>query len=378
MKAQRKRNRGDGRDRRRVSVAWLLLAVLVTAALAVGACALLLPDRPPALLGQAAEMTSAPASVQEYSGQQQVTVVPSMSAKRDLVGNASGTVTADWSAGGLNSGKGAYRVNDRTVVALATASPLYRDLATNDTGEDVRALNDELNRLGYRSSPGSDRYTWATSAGWKQLMADNGNSSDGNLLVADTLWIPAASVAVGNWQAAVGAPVSAASPVGEVPGSLVKLAVKNGQPSDHDRQLTALGQTTTLPAGQIEVTDAAFLAQVAATPDFQSMDENARAAGFDATLTLQEPVTVLRVPAGAVFGIRNTSGCIVALGSGGKAGAGASAGSDGKAGASGRVVKVNIVGSELGVSLVTPADGADPSSISTVAIGSALSGRSCR
>ncbi|WP_239457379.1 hypothetical protein [Bifidobacterium pullorum] len=119
-------------------MAWLLLAVLLTAALAVGACALLLPDRPPALLGQAAEVTSAPASVQEYSGQQQVTVVPSMSAKRDLVGNASGTVTADWSAGGLNSGKGAYRVNDRTVVALATASPLYRDLATNDTGEDVR------------------------------------------------------------------------------------------------------------------------------------------------------------------------------------------------------------------------------------------------
>lgn len=241
------------------------------------------------------------------------------------------------------------------------------------------ALNDELNRLGYRASPGSDRYTWATSAGWKQLMTDSGNSSDGNLLVADTLWIPAASVAVGNnWQATVGTPVSAASPVGEVPGSLVKLAVKNGQPSDHDRQLTALGQTTTLPAGQTEVADAAFLAQVAATPDFQSMDENARAAGFDATLTLQEPVTVLRVPAGAVFGIRNTSGCVVALGGGDKAGAGASSGSERKTGTSGRVVKVTIVGSELGVSLVTPADGAEPSSIATVAIGSALSGRSCR
>lgn len=38
-----------------------------------------------------------PASVQEYAGTQQVTVVPAISSDRDLSGNASGMVTADWS-----------------------------------------------------------------------------------------------------------------------------------------------------------------------------------------------------------------------------------------------------------------------------------------
>ena len=98
----------------------------------------------------------APASVQEYTGMQQVTVVPTISSDRDLSGNASGMVTADWSGNGLTSGKGAYQVNDRTVVALNTATPLYRDLKTGDTGGDVLALNNELSLLGYNSVPGSD------------------------------------------------------------------------------------------------------------------------------------------------------------------------------------------------------------------------------
>lgn len=143
-----------GRKRSKcTAVTWTLLAA-VTAACAVGSCALWLPDRTPTLLSLGGERTVAPASVQEYAGTQQVTVVPTISSDRDLSGNASGMVTADWSGDGLTSGKGAYQVNDRTVVALNTATPLYRDLKTGDTGGDVLALN-MLNLLGYNSVPGS-------------------------------------------------------------------------------------------------------------------------------------------------------------------------------------------------------------------------------
>ena len=117
----------NGAGRGRLAWAWSLLAVATAICVSVGACALLLPDRAPALLGSAGETTTAPASVQEYSGSQQVTVVPTISTERNLLGNANGTVTADWSADGLASGKGAYKVNDRVVVALNTATPLYRD-----------------------------------------------------------------------------------------------------------------------------------------------------------------------------------------------------------------------------------------------------------
>ena len=51
------------------------------------------------------------------------------------------------------------------------------------------ALNNELSRLGYNSVAGSDTYWWATSDGWRQLMNDNGNPSDGTLALADTMWI---------------------------------------------------------------------------------------------------------------------------------------------------------------------------------------------
>ena len=73
-------------------------------------------------------------------------MIPTVSQTRELVGNASGTVTEDMSSQGLTSGKTAMKVNGVSVVALATATPMYRDLATGDKGDDVLALNNELAR----------------------------------------------------------------------------------------------------------------------------------------------------------------------------------------------------------------------------------------
>ncbi|WP_241887486.1 hypothetical protein [Bifidobacterium pseudocatenulatum] len=259
---------------------WTLLAAVTAACIAVGSCALWLPDRTPTLLSSAGERTVVPASVQEYAGTQQVTVVPTISSDRDLFGNASGLVTADWSGNGLTSGKGAYQVNDRTVVALNTATPLYRDLKTGDIGGDVLALNNELSLLGYNSVPGSDTYWRATSDGWKQLMADNGNTSDGSLSLADTLWIPEHEVAVDEWSATAGSMVTGGTAIGKIPGSLTKLTIKNGTASAQDRTLTIFGITGTLPANTTEITDAGFLQQVEANDSYQSVDVESKKSGI--------------------------------------------------------------------------------------------------
>ncbi|OZG59993.1 hypothetical protein BLEM_2168 [Bifidobacterium lemurum] len=338
----------------------MLVTVVIAACVSVGACALWLPDRAPALLDAPAETTSAPASVQEYAGGQQVTLVPSMSQARDLLSNTSGLVTADWSAQGLSSGRGVMRVGERSVVALATATPLYRDLRTGDRGQDVLALNNELNRLGYNSAPESDVFSWATSDGWRQLMVDNGNESDGSLSLADTLWIPQESVAVGSWTAVQGAQVTAGTAVGVVPGAMTRLSIKGGQASERDRALTVAGVSVTLPAGATEITDAGFLSQVAAVPEIASLDGDQLAVGLDGTLSLAEPVEVLRVPAGAVFGIADGIGCV--------------APADGDS--EGEPVRVSIIGGELGVSLVVPEDMA-PGDISSVLLGSRLDGLTC-
>ncbi len=150
---------GMGRKRSKCpAVTWTLLAAVTASCIAVGSCALWLPDRTLTLLSSAGERTAAPASVREYAGTQQVTVVPTISSDRDLSGNASGMVTADWSGNGLTSGKGAYQVNDRTVVALNTATPLYRDLKTGDTGGDspTRSLCPYPRRMARSTNVGSD------------------------------------------------------------------------------------------------------------------------------------------------------------------------------------------------------------------------------
>lgn len=351
----------NGAGRGRLAWAWSLLAVATAICVSVGACALLLPDRAPALLGSAGETTTAPASVQEYSGSQQVTVVPTISTERNLLGNANGTVTADWSADGLASGKGAYKVNDRVVVALNTATPLYRDLKTGDKGDDVLALNNELSRLGYNSVAGSDTYWWATSDGWRQLMNDNGNPSDGTLALADTMWIPENAVAVDEWTATTGSMVTGGTAIGKIPGALTKLTVKNGAAVGQDRTISMYGVNGILPADSTEITDAEFLRNVSASETFQSMDMQTKKAGLDATVALKEPLQVLRVPAGAVFGIDGSSGCIVPK----------------SHNASNTPAKVTIVGSELGVSLVQTQD-ADVSAIANVEIGSGLNGLVCK
>ena len=84
-------------------------------------------------------------------------------------------------------------------------------------------------------------------------------------------------------------------------------------------------------------------------------------AGLDATVALKEPLQVLRVPAGAVFGIDGSSGCIVPK----------------SRNTSNTPAKVTIVGSELGVSLVQTQD-ADVSAIANVEIGSGLNGLVCK
>lgn len=102
----------NGTRRAAPVLTWVLLTAATVSALTVGACALWLPDRAPSVLSAPSVVESAPASVQEYSGTQQVNVVPTVSGNRDLLGNASGTVTENWANGELRSGTRAYQVND--------------------------------------------------------------------------------------------------------------------------------------------------------------------------------------------------------------------------------------------------------------------------
>lgn len=226
-------------------------------------------------------------------------------------------------------------------------------------------LNDELGRLGYDSVPQSAEYNWNTGNGWRQLMVDVGNSDgvapeDMDMRLSDTMWIPEDVVNVRDWTAVQGSTVQAGAPLGTVPGGLVKLAIRNGSPSDKERTLTVFGVAAPLPAGSTEITDAGLLAQIATTEGYQGKTPEERAAGMDAQLTLNQAIQTLRVPAGAVFGTDGASACI-ATGTT----------------QSPKTVPVRIITSELGASLVQP-EHMGAKDIHDVLIGPTLATLQCR
>ena len=369
-----------GAARRRFPVAWLLIAVILTAAVSVGAAAFLLPDRHPAILSRAKEVTSAPVGIQRYDANRQISVIPTLSASRQMLINTSGTVTADHSGEGLASGRAALAVDGRPIVALATATPLYRDLQYSDKGGDVRALNDELARLGFGAPANTDRYTTRTVKAVKALWRGLGVTSDldGNLAIADVIWLPQREAAVSDWNGVPGTMVTAGTPIGRIPGALTAISLRDGAAENADRTITVFGQQGVLKAGATRIDDPEFCARVTASPEFRMFAQSSSSQsvqgqssgqssaqstsqestqGIDATVALAQPVDVMRVPAAAVFGVDGDTGCIAS---------------------DGRTIPVTVVGADLGVSLVRPADGSEPSAgPSTVSIGGAIRGLTC-
>ncbi|WP_157847170.1 hypothetical protein [Pseudoscardovia suis] len=348
------------RARHGVSMAWVCVLVVAAVCITAGVCAVYLPDRTPALLQQAKEVTLAPVETQEWSETRQITLTPTFSAERTLTSNSSGMVTADWSASGLESGKAAFAVDGRPVMALATSQPLWRDLHYYDTGEDVRALNDELVRLGYPADANSATYSWNTGNAWGKLLASAGaaGAADGSLSIADVLWIPEGSVSVSGWSASLGAQVMAGSQLATVPGVLQKLTIGGASVGNADRTVTLYGLSATLPAGQTEITDRAFLDALSASQSWKSQSADSLLAGVSGSISTGDSTHVLRVPAAAVYGMdeTGTNGCIIV---------------------DGKTVHVSIAGAQMGVSLVTATDGSDIDAMHNVTVGSALRSATC-
>lgn len=350
-----------------VSLTWLLLILILAVSLAVSLCVFLLPERAPQVVSRADEVSVAKVASQNYDGAQTVTVIPTLSKDKEIKTSLAGTVTGSWNENQLVSGQKALRVDNTVIVPLATSTPLYRDLSVGDTGDDVVALNNELNRLGYGGIANSRVFSAQTSRAWAALERAAGNTADGSFHLAEVLWIPSQTVNVKKWNAPLGSTIDDAGAVATIAGGITKLTIKNGQASSQNRTISIFGISGTLPAGVTEVTDVQFCDQVAQSEEIQGLDEQTLAQGVDAQLSFDEPILVLRVPAGAVFDVRSengkTVGCIIPLTGAQK----------------NKSMKVSVVAGELGVSLLQPLqenDG-DISTVTSVRLGSVLNSARC-
>lgn len=117
--------------------------------LAIGA--LVFAPHTPAQLEAAPQSGSVPVVEQPLTDSRTVELVVTSSAAQPIRFAGSGTLTSVTcpEENILRSGTSTFAVDGQNVVPLATSVPLWRDLHEGDTGEDVRALQAELSRLGY-------------------------------------------------------------------------------------------------------------------------------------------------------------------------------------------------------------------------------------
>jgi peptidoglycan hydrolase-like protein with peptidoglycan-binding domain len=197
-----------------------------------------------------------------------------------------------------------YRVDDRPVVLLCGAVPVYRALHVGSKGRDVRQLNRNLHRLGYdadahvRIDPDDGAFTAKTKQALAVLQRKRGLGVTGRLGTADAVFLPVA-VRIAKVTGQVGGSAGPGAPVLSATSDKLQVQV-NLDPSQQggvekgDRaQITLPGNTpvTGRVAGFGRVAQAAAgqgaQAADATIPTFIRLDDPAKATGLD-----QAPVDV--------------------------------------------------------------------------------------
>lgn len=318
-------------------VSWRVLggaAVAAVAAVAIGAAiaAVVLSPASPQALETPSAITSVPVGSQPFGDSRSVTVDFALGGATTLASPGDGRITsfACAAAGTITSGDSALSIDGAPILTLATRVPLWRDLVEKDTGDDVRALQQELSRLGEPVTVDGVLGRETLDA-LERRFRDLGDRAELDGVAASRiLWIPAASVTVDECTAGTGTSVTAGDPLAVLSSGLTSASAE--LPADlvpGERMLVVDGESFPLGADGA-VTDASALSALTSASAVREAVAG-EATSFTASVELAEPVDIAVVPPSAVVAIEGAAGCVVADGS---------------------PRPVDIVGSQLGQTLV--------------------------
>lgn len=270
--------------------------------------------------------------------------------------NTNGIVTGSECVSGrtLRNGDVIAHIDAAPVVALASSTPLFRDLIPGDEGTDVTALRHALRGLGF-DVDAEGPYSSAVRDAVKNIQGSTGVApADGSLRVASLAWLPAPSVAVSSCEVTVGERYDTGSPFAEVPGTLRSLTVVAGEtaaPVPGDRTVRLGSHEFAMPeSGVIE--DRATLDEVAASPEYLANAAKPKESTLTVSTRLVAPLHVVAVPPGAVIGAADAR-CVQLE--------------------NGETTAVRIAASRLGTSYVT----FDRDTPDRIRIGSAVTAKAC-
>jgi peptidoglycan hydrolase-like protein with peptidoglycan-binding domain len=216
--------------------------------------------------------------------------------------NATGPGVLTWIApvgSTVRRGESLFKLDERPVVALYGALPVYRTLRPGTTGRDVRQLERNLAALGYPGFTVDDTYTPGTATAVRSWQGDLGLPKTGTVELGRVVFTPG-PVRIAGHTARVGDTIGRESREGAVPAlsytgtaRLVSVALKVA-----DRPLAVKGRavTVTVPGrrpvrGTIARVGTAITAQGAApgegtTPE--STNATTTDAVFEVTVTIAD------------------------------------------------------------------------------------------
>ncbi|MCM4084255.1 peptidoglycan-binding protein [Paractinoplanes hotanensis] len=168
-------------------------------ALAIGAGAVVIAAAATASVGVVAQRDDAPPPEKPHVGTAQVvrTTLQTVTTAQGQIGygrgepitsRAAGTLTWLPAAGAkIRRGKPVLRADNKPVVLLYGDLPMYRPLAEDTEGPDVRQLEANLRSLGYLGFTVDDRYTGATAAAVKRWQKSLEREQTGQVAPADVI-----------------------------------------------------------------------------------------------------------------------------------------------------------------------------------------------
>lgn len=334
----------------RGSIASTLTAVgctlIVGAAVGVGVAYALFSSNTPESLQTEAPLSSVHVTMQEFDDPRSVELAAEILPPANIVPNRAGTVTA-WACSqgaALTSGTSAIAVDGVNLLNLSTSVPLWRDLAPGDKGTDVKALEEELVRLGQPANVDAV-LSRAEMKTLTELAKGAGVALDGALARDLTVWLPGPSVSVEQCEKQLGAPIAAGDIVATVDSGVVVSAV--ALPEDRlpgERYLDLLSEPVALSdAGELppEVTSTAIRG-TNAFREAASASPEATSVILKGKVRLQTPVKVAAIPATAILVDSAGTACVFV---------------------DDEPLAVTVVGSEFGNSFVVFSSEASPDSV---------------
>lgn len=323
---------------RRLSV--LAVIAVIFTLFGAGVMSVLMSSEVPDALQSGSRSTFLPVSERTLDDSRNVALTVELGDPLLLRSGSEGTVTgtAAESGGIVKSGDEVFEVEGHPVVALASLSPLWRNLVKGDKGSDVEGLQKALVELGYALAIDGEvgDYTLRAVADLQGITSAAGIREFESISPGMFLWLPAKSVTVGKVRLAVGQKIAAGDEVIELDRSIRSISVAQVPSDVIDAEHVLVfddKEFTVDKSGKLVDPSSENLALIRQSHVFKEWEKSSTDGNsqLSVPLKLQTEIQAVSVSPSVVYGIEGNTGCV----------------SDGQ-----RSYKVKLVGSELGQTYV--------------------------